>query len=468
MKNYFQKELCLIFHNNLKVLCLFFCISFSASAVVSIDIGKAHVRESQMAIQPLVLFGPASPQALNTGSLIFRTIKSNFSTSDYFKLIDQEAFLEKPGEKRFEPYPKDPNGFRWKNWQLLNTDYLVLGGYTLKAGKLHLDLYLYHVPLRRKVFQKKYQAHLGATKKLAHKISNDIVFILTKKPGVFLTKIVAVRSMKGSKKELFVMDWNGQNKKQISFHKSTVLSPSWSKDGRYIAYTAFLYRKSQKKRSGALILYDRFTKTRRIVSKKQGAHLGSSFLPDGKHILLSLFLGRGYMDIAKMSLINGSIKPITYGPNNSINVEPVAHPKGKNILFSSDRGGRVMIYSMSMRGKNIRPITWQGSYNSTPDYSPDGKKVVFSGFSKGRFDIFIMNWDGSQLKRLTSFKKTNGRWANHESPSFSPDGRYIIFTSDRTGNYQLYIMNLLNLRVIRITMDLHNYKSPKWSSSLIR
>lgn len=419
-----------------------------------------------MAIQPLVLRGPTSPQALKLGSMIFQTIQGNLSASGYFKLIDQEAFLEKPGEKMFDPYPENPDGFRWKNWKLLRVDYLVLSDYLLKEGKMYLNLYLYHIPLKRKVFQKKYTLDLSFAKKLAYKICDDIVFALTKKPGIFLTKIIAARSMTGSKKELFIMDWNGENKKQISFHKSVALSPSWSKDGKHIAYTAFLYRQSVKRRNGSLILYNRFMKTRRVISRRRGTHLGSDFLPDGKHILLSLFLGRGYMDIAKMSLIDGSIKPITFGPNNSINVEPVVHPNGKKVLFSSDRGGKVMVYSMSINGKNIRPITWQGGYNVTPDYSPDGKHVVFSGLADGRFDIFIMNADGSQLRRLTSFKKMNGRWANHESPSFSPDGRYIAFTSNRTGKYQLYIMNLLNSRTTRITMDSHNYKSPRWSPFL--
>ena len=77
-----------------------------------------------------------------------------------------------------------------------------------------------------------------------------------------------------------------------------------------------------------------------------------------------------------------------------------------------------MIYSMNSKGKNIRPLTWQGSYNSTPSYSPDGKQVVFSGRAGGRFDIFIMNSDGSGLRRLTSVKKLNNTWANNESPSF--------------------------------------------------
>ncbi len=435
-------------------------------AYVSIDVGKAYIRESYIAVQPFILSGPSSYSARKAGALLFKTLQEDITFFGGFKLIEQSAFLENPGEKTLEPYPKHPNGFIWKNWQLLNADYLILGSFLLKDKTILMDLYLYHVPLRRKVFHKKYTANLNATEKLAHTMGNDLISALTKKPGIFLTKIAAVRSMSGSKKELFIMDWNGKNKTQVSFHRSTALSPSWSKDGDYIAYTAFLYRKSTKKRSGSLILYNRQNQTRRIVSKKAGAHLGSDFLPDGKHILLSLFMGRGYMDIAKMSLRDGKIKPLTFGPSGSINVEPVAHPRGRSILFSSDRGGKVRIYSMSGRGKNIRPITWHGSYNSTPAWSPDGKQVVFAGRSGGRFDIFIMNPDGSNLRRLTGFKKPNGRWADHESPSFAPDGQHIVFTSNRTGKYQLYIMNLSGYQITRITTDKHNYKSPKWSPLL--
>jgi len=458
-----------IFKLYLKRQPLFFLLCafcFPALGYVSIDVGKAHVRNSQMAIQPLVLFGPASKTAINIGSKIFRSMEDNLSFSGYFTLIDQETFLESPGEKQFEPYPKNPNGFIWKNWQLLNTDYLVLSGYSIKENKIHLDVYLYHVPLRKKIFQKKYSISVSGWERLAHKVCNDIVESLSNKPGIFLTKITTVRSTTGSKKELFIMDWNGKNKKQISFHRSNVLSPTWSITGTHIAYTAFLYRKSLKKRQGAMVLYNRFNRTRRVISKSKKTYLGSDFLPDGKHILLSMFLNRGDMDIAKMSLKDGSITPLTFGPNGSINVEPVVHPRGKNILFSSDRGGKIMIYSMNMNGKNIRPLIWQGSYNSTPDYSPDGKEVVFSGFDQGRFDIFIMNADGSKIRRLTSFKKPNNRWANNESPSFSPDGRHIVFTSNQTGRYHLYIMNLSNSYITQITSGYHNYKSPKWSPLL--
>ena len=80
--------------------------------------------------------------------------------------------------------------------------------------------------------------------------------------------------------------------------------------------------------------------------------------------------------------------------------------------------------------------------------------------------MFLVNADGSGLRRLTSLKKPNGRWANCESPSFSPDGRFVVFSSDLSGSYQLYIMNLDDLNIERITFDRHSYKSPKWSPYL--
>ena len=441
-------------------------LSMGAEAYVSIDIGKAQIRESQMAIQPLVLKSTPSRAATKAGSIIYRVLESNLAQSGSFKIIEQESFLEKPGEKKLEPYPKNPDGFIWKNWQLLKTDYLLLGAYTIINGFVDLDLYLYHVPLKRKIFQKKYSASINLAREMGFTICNDVIKILTKKPGIFFTKIVATRTMSGSKKELFIMNWNGEKKKRISFHQSNVLSPSWSIDGKKILYTAYLYRKKTGRRRASLLLYNRADKNRQIISTKGGAQLGSHFMPDGQHVLLSLFLGRGNMDIAKMSLKDGVVTPLTRGPYGTINVEPVAHPRGKNILFSSDRGGKVMIYSMNPRGKNIKPITWQGSYNSTPDYSPDGKRVIFSGRSQGRFDIFIMAEDGSKLRRLTSAKKNNGKWANNESPSFAPDGLHIVFTSDRSGKYQLYIMNLSTSRITQITTGRYQYKSPKWSPLL--
>ena len=474
----------------LKVLsvCIIGVFTLFTKAYVSIDVGKAHIRQSQIAIQPFVLGSTDSKlvtSALSAGSMLFKLLQHNLAAFGRFNLIDPQAFLEKPGEKAFKPYPEEEKGFIWNNWQILNTDYLILGSYyvvenkqkinsqnryfwkkpkDLIQRKIYVECFVYHVSLKKLLLHRKYTADIKQVHDLSNYISNDIVKKITGKSGIFLTQIAAVKKMSGIKKELFLMNWDGSQARQVSFHQSIVMSPIWSPKGDFIAYTAFLYHKSRRERNAALLLYNRKRKTRHILFNRLGATLAFDFFPTGQFILASILL-RGNRNIVKISK-TGKMEPVTTFIDGSINVEPSIHPNGQSFAFSSDRGGKVMIYSMAFYKKTIRRLTYQGSYNSTPDYSPDGKQIVFAGFDGGRTDIFIMQSDGSHIRRLTSVKTAKGKWANNESPCFSPDGEHIVFTSNRSGLYQLYIMNLNNYQVKKITHDSYGYKSPKWSPAL--
>ena len=111
----------------------------------------------------------------------------------------------------------------------------------------------------------------------------------------------------------------------------------------------------------------------------------------------------------------------------------------------------------------MKRLTFAGVYNSSPAWSPDGKTLAFAGFDKGHFDIFTVGANGKNIRRLTSSRKRNGRWADNEYPSFSPDGRFILFSSNRTGRYQLYIVSVDGQYEHRLTFDNKNYYKPQWS-----
>ena len=442
-------------------------ILFCAPALprVYINMGQAQLKKSLMALSPLVHEAPSSTsEDLKYGREIFSRIKKNLEFSGYFDFISGRAFIEDPTRVGVEPYPKDPRGFRWENWKLLNTEYLMLSRYTIQDNKVRLRVFMYDVLLRRPLFKKVYTSSLEQRVSLAHLVCNDIIENLTKKEAIFLTKIAAIRNTGRTKKEVFVMDWNGSRARQVTFHKSVVVAPSWFPSGQRLAYTAFVYRKSLKGRRANIFMYDFFSKKRRIVSSHYGTSLGADFFPSGRELLISLPSKFGGLDIFKFSVNRRRSFPLMMGPRGAINVEPSIHPDGRRIAFSSDRGGKVMLYEMNRYGDKLKQLTFVGSYNSSPDWSPDGNSLVFSGYSKGRFDIFIMNTSGPRkTRRLTTARKANGRWANNESPSFSPDGRHIVFTSDRSGVSQLYIMNIDGSNLRRITFDRYQYKSPKWS-----
>ncbi len=446
---------------------LFAAAALPAEGRVYINIGAAKVKKSLIAVSPFVLEKPfSSPEHAAAGKIMHERLEKNLKISGYFHILPPKAFIEDPASKAPYPYPESRQGFRYQNWRLAGADFLLMARYSVIDGNIDLFAAFYHIRSKKTGFRKKYSFPLSQAEPAADRLANDIVRHLSGKISVFETKIAAIRTTSGSKKELFVMDWSGRRARRLTYHRSIALSPSWSPKGDKIAYTAFVYNTRLKGRTAALFLYDLKTDKIRILSRRRGANIGADFLPGGRELLVTLGIGRGNMDIFRLNLKTSAAIPLTNGPRGVIHVEPAAHPRTSRIAFSSDQSGGTMIYTMDQKGKTLRRLTYAGSHNSSPDWDPEKERLVFSGRSGGRFDLFLINANGSGLRRLTSLRKANGRWANCESPSFSPDGRFVAFSSDLSGSYQLYIMNLDDLAIERITFDRHDYKSPKWSPHL--
>ncbi|MGZ3722736.1 MAG: translocation protein TolB [Bdellovibrionales bacterium] len=462
------------------ILSLILLLSFGAvcdaeDSQIYIDVGQATVKKSLIALPPLQYLGSQATNAthLKAGQDLYRVILNDLTVSSFFSFIKPEAYLEDPNKVGLKPAPGAANGFNFANWKTIGTEFLVRGAYTVAGGDLSLEVYVYHVPTTRLVMGKSYRGTIEGFRKVAHTFADDFVKALTGKRGMFLTKLVASRfdqkfavNVKGAGvKEIYVLDWDGANQAKISSHNSIALSPTWSTKGDKIAYTAFAFHRAQKMRNADMFTYDINTGKRFLVSYRKGINSGAAFMPGDQTILLTLSQ-EGNPDIFKMSVDGTDIKAITHGPSHSMNVEPAVSADGSKIAFSSDRGGRPMVYVMNSDGSGAKRLTFAGAYNSSPSWSPDGKTIAFAGQDKDHFDIFTMGADGSNLKRLTDAPKVNGRPSNNESPSWSPDGRHLVFASDRSGNSQLYLINPDGTNERRITEDHFNWEKPKWSPYL--
>ncbi|MCB0390748.1 MAG: Tol-Pal system beta propeller repeat protein TolB [Bdellovibrionales bacterium] len=438
-----------------------------AQGQIYIDIGKAQVKKSLLALPAFQYYGSSSnKEAIKTGQELFAVINNDLNVSNYFTLIQPKAFLEDTSKVGLKPAPGSTNGFDFEKWKSIGAEFLIRGGYHIVRNNIKLEVYLYYVPQAKLIFGKSYEGPSSALRKLAHTFSDDVIEKLTGKKGIFNTKIVVASNYGGTRhKGIWVMDWDGANKKNITKEKTVHISPAWSSDGKKIAYTAYAYHPKAKVRNADLFMYELETAKRWLLSYRKGINSGAHFLPDGKHLLLTLSQG-GNPDIFRMDTSGKDLVRITNGPNRAMNVEPAMSPDGSTIAFSSDRGGKPMIYTMSANGSNIKRITEAGRYNATPAWAPDSKRFVFAGHDKDHFDLFIVDKSGLNMERLTSARKPNGQWADNESPTFSPDGRFIMFTSNRTGTNQLYIISPDGTNERRITFDKYDYTKPKWSPYL--
>lgn len=432
-----------------------------------IKIGEANLKKSLMAIPPFQYTGsPGTAQnSVKVGKEFFDVFSKDMEVSNYFEFIKPDAFLEDVSKVGLKPATSETGGFKFDSWKQIGTEFLVRVGFRVLGNDISADTYVYYVPQQKLVLGKTYKADVRDTRSLAHTFADDVVKALTGQRGMFMTKLVTSRSTAPGQKEIFVMDWDGANARQITSHKTIAQSPTWAPNGRTIAYSAFAYHAKEKTRNLDMFTYDLSTGRRFLVSYRKGINSGANYMPDGKNLLLTVS-NSGNPDIYRMTLDGRTMTRLTTGRSDDLNVEPVASPDGKKIAFSSTRNGRPHIFTMNADGTGVKQVTFAGQYNSTPAWSPDGKKIAFAGFDKSHFDVFVMDADGTNMVRLTSAKKPNGKMANNEDPSFSPDGRQIMFRSDRTGKYQLYIVTLDGENERRITFDQHEYFKPRWSPFL--
>lgn len=452
-------------------LFLFFLQAPLQAQQIYIKVGEAVAKKSNLAFPLFNNQGSVnSEKNLAAVSDIYSTAKKDFELSAYFNLISNQAYLEDPAKTSLKPLPEESGGFKFEPLKTIGAEFLIRTGYVITGQDITLEMYLYHVQESRLLVGKRYRASLKQTTRLGHNMASDVIEALTGLRPPFMAKIVtAFDNGNGGPKEVATMNWDGTEFEQVTQHKSIALSPAWSPDGKKIAYSVFskLLKKNGEHISNvSLYILDLVSNKRVLTSFRPGVNSGAVFSPDGNSIYLGMSMGHGSADIYRINLKGEITARLTKGPAGAINVEPSLSPDGSRIAFSSERGGRPMIYVMNSDGSNVKRLTFKGSYNSSPAWSPDGKKIAFAGQDNSNFDIYVMNADGSNLTRVTSAKKVNGKPAHNEDPSFSPDSRYLVYTSNRTGKNQIYVSTLDGTEERRVTNDNRNYYRPKWSINL--
>jgi TolB protein len=271
---------------------------------------------------------------------------------------------------------------------------------------------------------KKYRSDKTALRRVAHRIAEEILRILTGQEGGFDTRIAFVSNL-GDQRDINVMDYDGANVARVTRDGALVLSPEVSPDGQLLLFTSYVSGKP------AVYLVRRDTGEIRKLFSREGLNQSPAFSPDGQTIAFSAAF-EGNSEIYLSDLLGKNLHRLT--DNEAIDVSPAWSPTGKEIAFTSDRGGTPQIYVMSADGLETRRVTTEGAYNSDPAWSPDGTTLAYASRQDGRFQTCLLDVASGKVTTIT-----DGR-ANYESPSWSPNGEYLAIASDRDGRYDIWIM----------------------------
>ncbi len=185
-------------------------------------------------------------------------------------------------------------------------------------------------------------------------------------------KQIAFAYQYGTKSDIVLINADASGFKRITNSSDLNLSPSWSPDGKRLAYSSAVWDENQKK----YINYDIFTinadGTNPIkLTTSLADDYSPTWSPDGKMIAFTSER-RGNAHIFVVNLSTNFAKQVTFN-SKSMENHPAWSPDGKSIAFDSNRdnhGGE--IYTMEINGKDWVKLTNSSEDQLTwqPTWSP--------------------------------------------------------------------------------------------------
>jgi len=339
-------------------------------------------------------------------------------------------------------------------WQSAGVPYVVVGRVTAVASGFEVQYELMDIQKNTRLLGEKINVPANRMREAAHLISDKIYQALTGVAGDFSGRIAYVLRDRKNGKPFFTLqiaDSDGQQPRTVLESVEPILSPTWTPDGRKLAYVSFETGRP------AIYLQDLASGERETLAQFKGLNGAPSFSPDGKNMLLTASKD-GNPEIYLMNLASKSVQRLTN--DSAIDTEARFAPDGKSFVFTSDRGGTPQIYRYNLDSGQVKRITFNGRFNARGSLSKDGQSLALVHRQSGQqFQVGIMDLASGVISILTPTPLD-------ESPSFSPNGQMVVYATRERGRGMLAIMSTDGRFRMNLPSESGEVREPAWAPAL--
>jgi TolB protein len=413
------------------------------------NLGADRIRIAAADFKPV----GADPQVPALKATFDATLYSDLASAGIFDVVSKSlAPQATPGS------PQEMNLAQWSQAPA-NATMVAFGSLSSDNGRLSVLGWLFDLrnTTTPQVLGKQYNeaASQDMARTIAHRFADEIILRLGGGiNGIAETKIYFVSTRTGSK-EIWVMDYDGQNQHAVTHLGTTALSPRVSPDNSRLAFSAL------GPEGWSIRMYS--LELNRMVAFPAGIAGGSNFSPawsaDGSKIAFSSArTGDSEIWVADASGANPRRLTTFRGPD----VAPTWNPRtNAQLAWVSGRTGEPQVYTMEQDGSNVQRITDSG-YAVSPSWSPNGQLLAFSWNRKygpgdpGGVDIHVIDIASKNYIQLTHESGSN------DYPFWAPDNRHIVFERTIGGHTQIWSMLADGTEQHQLTHTGNNYM-PDWS-----
>jgi TolB protein len=424
--------------NRALALLLAFVPGAALAQRTSIEVGSPNFQPLPIAV---AAFRP-EPGAQAEAAEAAQVVRSDLALSGLFDVLDPKSFLADPAEGF------GATAIRFSQWADVGAEGLAKALVRKGPDGVTGELHLYEVRAGREVLLKEHRAPDGNARRLGHRLADEIVQYYTREPGIFRTRIVALRKT-ATGRDLVAYDVDGRNPEVLYHDAGIILLPAWRPDGRAVIFTRYVASRPE--------LWTVDVATRRVqrILAVGSLTTGGAYSPDGRQIAFTASVN-GNADVWVANADGSGARRLTTDPGTD--TSPAWSPDGRRLAFVSTRSGNPHIYLMNADGSDQRRLTFQGNYNQTPRWSPRGDLIAFTARDERKvFDVFTVAPDSGRIQRVT---QDQGR--TNEEPTWAPNGRLLAFTSDRSGRPQLVVSSVAGDRQVVVTSEGPELGTPAW------
>jgi TolB protein len=353
--------------------------------------------------------------------------------------------------------PDSPN---FEDWKSIGTNILVVTRAEVAGADMNVEARVFFVDTGQAMLTKRYSGRADNPRVFAHQLSDDVM-TLTAYKGVARTRIAFSSDRSSSKgrlaKELFIVDYDGYNPRQVTVNSSINILPAWRPDGQALAYVSY-----RQDRSPLIFLAEVFLgrSSANITGERTSGEQASqafapAWSPDGKRVAFASNRA-GNMEIYAANADGSDLRRLTNSA--AADTAPCWSPTGAELVFTSNRTGSPQLWVMDNEGLNVRRLTTLGNYNDACAWSPSKQysEVAYTSRIEGGFEVAVIDLATRTVRQITE-----GR-GSCEYPSWAPSGRHLVFSCNRGGAWQLTVADREGRQMTTLSAGPGNNVQPDW------